>query len=86
MRYHSSQSVTCEGRRHVLEMRVAPGQEPNLRLFWCGADGRFGGRDWHLPEKFLEGEAVVLVASYPQGRLSGLDDAHRRELRQRAHP
>lgn len=74
-RYYTSQSVTCDGRSHVLELRVAPDEEPNIRLFWRGHDDRISGRDWHLPAEFLEGQSVVLdqVASYPKGRVSGLE-------------
>ncbi|SNR67504.1 hypothetical protein EYF88_15935 [Paracoccus sediminis] len=74
-RYYTSQSVTCDGRSHVLELRVAPNDEPNIRLFWRGQDNRISGRDWHLPAEFLEGQSVVLdqLANYPKGQVSGLE-------------
>ena len=74
-RYYTSQSVTCDGRSHVLELRVAPDDEPNNRLFWRGTDNRISGRDWHLPGEFLEGQSVVLdrVANYPKAQVSGLE-------------
>ncbi|MGN7871905.1 hypothetical protein, partial [Paracoccus sp. 22332] len=74
-RYYTSQSVTCDGRSHVLELRVAPEDEPNIRLFWRGTDNRISGRDWHLPAEFLAGQPVVLdqAATYPKARLEGLD-------------
>lgn len=74
-RYYTSQSVTCDGRSHVLELRVAPDEEPNIRLFWRGQDNRVSGRDWHLPAEFLEGQSVVLdrVANYPKAQVSGLE-------------
>lgn len=74
-RYYTSQSVTCDGRGHVLELRVAPEDEPNIRLFWRGTDNRISGRDWHLPAEFLAGQPVVLdqAATYPKARLEGLE-------------
>ncbi|MGN7871902.1 hypothetical protein, partial [Paracoccus sp. 22332] len=74
-RYYTAPSVTCDGRGHVLELRVAPAEEPNIRLFWRGQDNRISGRDWHLPAEFLEGQSVVLdrVANYPKAQVSGLE-------------
>ncbi|MBK4217941.1 hypothetical protein JJJ17_18590 [Paracoccus caeni] len=74
-RYFTSQRVVCDGRAHIIELKIAPADEPNLQMFWRDDKNRISGRDWHLPSQHLLGEPVLLehVANYPKAVMAGLD-------------